>query len=91
MAAQVTYQVVIERKAEKESEKIPSAYRRAIDKAILSLASNPRPRNAQKLTDRDGYRIRVGAYRILYIIDEEAKLVVVYRIKIRSESTYREQ
>jgi len=84
----LTYKAVIERKAEKEAEKIPIKYRSAIDKVILSLASNPRPYGSKKLTAKEGYRIRAGNYRILYSIDDEIKTVVVYRIKSRGESTY---
>jgi mRNA interferase RelE/StbE len=90
MAFPISYRILIERKAQRESEKVPRSHREAIDKAILSLASNPRPRNAIKLTDKEGYRIRIGSYRVLYTIDDEAKLVVVYRVKIRDESTYRD-
>ena len=61
----------------------------AIDKKILTLSVNPRPRATKKLTEKDGYRIRVGNYRILYTIDDEAKMVVIYRIKKRSKKTYR--
>ena len=38
------------------------SYWAAIDEAILSLASNPRPVGSKKLTDRGGYRIRSGNY-----------------------------
>jgi mRNA interferase RelE/StbE len=65
----LTYKVVIERKAEKEAERIPNKYRSVIDKAILSLSSNPRPYGSKKLTEKEGYRIRAGNYRILYTID----------------------
>lgn len=89
MAQGLTYKIVIERKAEKEAEKIPQKLRNPIDKAILSLAEDPRPHGCKKLTEKEGYRIRVGVYRILYSIDDKAKVVVIYRIKIRGESTYR--
>lgn len=85
----MTYKVVIERKAEKEAEKIPIKYRSAIDRAILSLASNPRPYGSKKLTEKEGYRIRAGNYRILYTIDDAAKVVVIYRIKIKGKSIYK--
>lgn len=85
----MSYKLIIERKAEKEAYKIPHHYKINIDKAILSLAQNPRPHGCKKLTDREGYRIRVGDYRILYTVDDEAKIVVIYRIKIRDESTYK--
>ncbi len=61
----MNYKIVIERKAEKEAEKIPIKYRSAVDKAILSLVSNPRPHGCKKLTGKEGYRTRVGDYRIL--------------------------
>jgi mRNA interferase RelE/StbE len=85
----VTYRIIIERRAQKEAEKIPSKHRAAIDKTILSLSHNPRSQKSVKLTDREGYRVRVGDYRILYSIYDEAGIVVVYRIRTRGKSTYR--
>lgn len=85
----MNYQIIIENKATKETEKIPPKSRTAIDSAVLSLASNPRPHGSKKLTDKEGYRIRVGAYRVLYTIDDEAKIIVIYRIKIKSKITYK--
>lgn len=54
-------------------------------KSNLALAKNPKPHASKKLTDKEGYHIRVGNYRILYTIDDKAKVVVIYRIKIRGE------
>lgn len=85
----MTYKIVIERKAEKEAEKIPVKYRSSIDRAILSLSTNPRPQGSRKLTAKEGYRIRSGNYRILYSIDDETKTVVIYRIKIKGKATYK--
>ncbi|MBI5212346.1 MAG: type II toxin-antitoxin system RelE/ParE family toxin [Nitrospirae bacterium] len=85
----MTYQVIIEKKAQKEAAKIPVQYRGAVDKAITSLSSNPRPHNSKKLTEREGYRIRVGNYRILYTIDDKAKIAIIYRIKIKSKAIYK--
>jgi mRNA interferase RelE/StbE len=84
----MSYKIVIEMKAQKEASKIPHKYRSAIDQTICALSKDPRPRKALKLTDLNGYRIRTGNYRILYTIDDEASVVVVYRIKIRGKSTY---
>lgn len=81
----MSYRLIIEHKAKKEASKIPYNFRSKIDKAILSLGENPRPYGSKKLTDKEGYRIRVGDYRILYTIDDKAKVVVIYRIKIRGE------
>jgi mRNA interferase RelE/StbE len=85
----MTYKVIIEKKAEKEANKIPVSQRAVLDKTIISLEVNPRPHNSKKLTDREGYRVRVGDYRILYTIDDSAKTVVIYRIKIKGKSVYK--
>jgi mRNA interferase RelE/StbE len=84
----MSYKIIIEKKASKEARIIPQKDRIAIDKKILALSLNPRPRDSKKLTEKDGYRIRVDNYRILYMIDDEAKVIVIYRIKTRSEKTY---
>ena len=84
----MSYTIIIEKKAQKEAEPIPAKNRAAIDKAISSLSFNPSPVGSKKLTDKEGYRIRIGSYRVLYMIDHKTKLVVIYRIKIRSKHTY---
>jgi mRNA interferase RelE/StbE len=56
-----------------------------INEAILSLASDPRPYGAIKLSGQEGYRIRVRDFRILYRIDDKAKEVIIYRIRHRRE------
>ena len=85
----MTYRIIVERKAQKEAQTIPAKNRSAIDKEILSLAFNPRPYGSKKLTEKEGYRIRTGNYRILYTIDDETKTVVIYRIKIKGKTTYK--
>jgi mRNA interferase RelE/StbE len=71
--------------AERDFEKIPKdAYRRC-QKSILKLEDDPRGHGSQKLVGEDGYRIRVGDYRILYRIDDISKKVYLYRIKHRRE------
>lgn len=57
-----------------------------IDDRILSLANDPRPHNSQKLTNEESlYRIRVGAYRIIYQILDQTLVVVVVRVRHRRE------
>jgi mRNA interferase RelE/StbE len=53
---------------------------------LESLASNPRPPGCKKLKGGDKeWRLRVGDYRVVYIIDDAKLLVVVTRIRHRSE------
>ncbi len=89
MAKPQSYQIIIEKKAEKEAENVPPPQRHRIDKAIRSLSVNPRPVAGKKLAQKEGYRIRVGNYRILYTIDDKARIIVIYRIKIKSKDTYK--
>jgi len=56
-----------------------------VNRAITRLAENPRPPGAKKLITRDGYRIRVGDYRILYHVDDVAKVVIIYRVMSRGD------
>ena len=56
-----------------------------IKNTILRLAANPRPYGAIKLTNEEGYRIRIGDYRALYRIDDKRKEIFIYRIKHRRE------
>lgn len=65
------YKVRIERKVQKILSKISEPYYSKIKLAILSLSQNPRPQGYKKLKGRDGFRIRVADYRIIYdIIDD---------------------
>jgi mRNA interferase RelE/StbE len=55
---------------------------------MLRLRDNPRPPGCRKLLD-DIYRIRVGAYRVIYKIDDEHKEIVVGKVARRREDTYK--
>jgi len=62
----LSYQVIVEKGIGRDVRNIPLADRIRIDKAIQVLSSNPKPSGCTKLTAKEGYRIRVGNYRILY-------------------------
>lgn len=52
---------------------------------IKSLAEQPRQHKTEKLKGVEGYRLRVGNYRILYDIDDHAKTVTIHRVQHRKE------
>ena len=82
------YRIFLEPRAERELDKIPPSEFSKIDKAILSLGSNPRPFGVKKLDDRL-HRIRLGDWRIIYaIFDKESKLAIL-RVARRNERTYK--
>jgi mRNA interferase RelE/StbE len=47
---------------------------------IDALGSEPRPHGYRKLVERPGYRVRVGAFRIIYDIDDTVRIVTVERV-----------
>lgn len=53
---------------------------------LQKLTQYPRLYGSVKLSADEGYRVRVGDYRILYRIDDYAHEVFVYRIKHRREA-----
>jgi mRNA interferase RelE/StbE len=57
-----------------------------IDRKILALADNPRPSGWEKLRGyKDHWCVRVGDWRVLYIVDDAAKLVAITRVAHRRE------
>lgn len=78
------YALLLEGRAERELKTLSNEILRRVDTKLRALAVNPRPRGAQKLKGKEaeGWRVRVGDYRIV----EEQKMVLVYRIKHRREA-----
>ena len=53
----------------------------------MALENDPVPQGAVRIRGRigDGWRVRVGDYRILYTVDQEHLIVRVYRVRHRRE------
>ena len=80
------YHLKIIKKGQKDLDDIKGGDFDVIKKKIILLSENPRPFGCKKLTNEEGYRIRVGNFRILYRIDDPAKEVIIYRVKHRKEA-----
>ena len=81
----ISHQLFILRRAQKELAGLPeSAYGR-IKLAIRKLADDPKPPGSRKLNGREGWRIRVGEYRIIYEIDNKIHSVTVLHIGHRRD------
>lgn len=70
---------------DKVLQKVPKRDANAIREAIDDLAKNPRPDGAIKLTGREGYRIRVGNYRVIYLILDDRLVVLVLNVDGRKD------
>ena len=64
---------------------------RRVDAAIRSLADDPRPPGATKLTGLDAWRVRVGDHRVVYVVEEAVRVVTVTRVGPPSRRLRQEQ
>jgi len=61
--------------------------------AVEALETDPFPSGYRKLqgkAEHELYRIRVGRYRVVYAVDPPARLITIYRIRIKKgKKTYK--
>lgn len=79
------YTVRLEKRAERQLEKLPPEAIRRVCQKLVELEQNSRLGGVKKLRGIEGYRLRVGDYRVLFTIDDGSKEVYIYRIKHRKE------
>ena len=82
----IRYEIEIRKAAQKSLKEIPRKDQLRISGVIDSLAENPLPPKALKLTGRDGYRIRVGNYRVIYTFNNRVFKVLVIQIGHRKNA-----
>jgi mRNA interferase RelE/StbE len=82
----VKHSLEIKLSAQKELDALDDAVFTRIDRKILALAENPRPAGCKKLKGyKDQWRVRAGDWRVLYNIDDVAKVVTITRVAHRRE------
>ena len=82
----VKYSLEIKPSAQKELDALADDLFTRIDRKILALANNPRPAGCKKLKGyKDQWRIRVGDWRVVYIISDATRVVSVTRVAHRRE------
>lgn len=83
----VVYKIFYSKEARKSLLRIPRNTAKLMREKMEVIALNPyadHP-NAKKLQGREGYRLRVGDWRIVYKIQNEQLIVVVLKIASRGE------
>ena len=76
--------------ARRDLRRLDARVRNRIENAIEDLTDNPYPRPSLKLKGVDRtWRIRVGAFRVVYEVHEDVILIIVLKVARRSEDTYR--
>lgn len=79
------YAINFKKRAIKDLEKINEPFYSNIKQAIYNLADEPRPTGFKKLKGRDGYRIRVGNYRIIYDIYDQELIIEIIALGHRKD------
>ena len=74
----MTYAVSILRRVQKELQHLPREDYERVRDAIRALAHEPRPAGCLVLTGRVGWRIRVGAYRVIYEINDVQRNITIF-------------
>lgn len=80
------YRIEIKRSAAREIRAIGRKQdrQRVVDR-IGSLADDPRPAGCTKLSGQDAYRVRQGAYRIVYTVADDVLVVEVVKVGHRRD------
>jgi mRNA interferase RelE/StbE len=81
----VSYELRIKPSAVKELRALRKRDRVRIAERIQNLSDDPRPRGCEKLTGGVRYRVRQGAFRVLYELDDEEGIVTVVKIGHRRD------
>ena len=80
------YNLEVVASAAKEFRSLPMPVKGRVTAAIDALRYHPRPSGVRKLQGHTGlYRIRVGQYRVIYEVNDQALLVRVTRIRHRRD------
>ncbi len=82
-----SYDIQWKKSAEKDLLGIDYKQIPRIIKSIESLAKNPLSKQYRKLQGTENfYRIRVGNYRVIYQVDNQANILIIYYVRHRREA-----
>jgi mRNA interferase RelE/StbE len=74
------YRLTFKKSVAKDLRALPTKDIARILKRIRSLADEPRPLGCEKLSGQERYRVRQGAYRIIYEINDDELVVIVVKV-----------
>ena len=78
--------IILSHRAAKDLNALPGDVRTQLSEALIDYATTGRG-DVKKLAGRDGYRMRVGGYRILF--DEDAVTILAIYFGKRATTTYK--
>jgi mRNA interferase RelE/StbE len=83
----MSYAILFKETAKKELYLLPNNTLKKVLSAIDALALNPRPIGVKKLkgTGENLWRLRIGDYRVIYLIDDVVRIVNIRKIGNRRD------
>ena len=81
----MSYQVNLPKTVQKQLNVLPQELKQRILKALVQLQDEPRPANSLQMKGGQGFRLRIGDYRVLYDIDDISHIINLRRIGHRRE------
>jgi mRNA interferase RelE/StbE len=81
------YSIVYSKEAVKSLQRMPRNTAQLIRKKLEEIAVDPfgDHLNAKKLQGREGYRLRVGDWRVIYKIQNQQLMIIVLKVASRGE------
>ncbi|WP_374687126.1 type II toxin-antitoxin system RelE/ParE family toxin [Promineifilum sp.] len=80
------YRLRVKRSAEADLRRLAGPLFERVNERILALRDEPRPPGTRRLSGAvEGWRIRVGDYRVVYQIDDTEQIVTMVRVRHRRE------
>jgi mRNA interferase RelE/StbE len=79
------YNVVTTKSFDKALAKLPVNWQRRIVAKIKEVGANPYApnNNLKKLQGRDGYRLRIGDWRVIYELHDDRLVMLVLEVGLR--------
>jgi mRNA interferase RelE/StbE len=82
------YDILILPSARRQLRQVQNTHRKQAENLIIgitSLSDNPRPSGVRKLVNREEWRLRVGDYRALFLIDDQKQTITITAVAHRRE------
>jgi mRNA interferase RelE/StbE len=80
-----SYELGFRKSVAKDLRAFPKQDVKRIMQRIRSLADDPRPAGCEKLSGLERYRVRQGAYRIIYEIEDRRLTVLIVKVGHRRD------
>jgi mRNA interferase RelE/StbE len=81
----VSYSLLILRNAARQLSALPPEIYLEVRDRIRMLAVDPLPSESRRIEGRNGWRLQLGNFRVIYEVDRPAARVVVLDVSRRSD------